>query len=100
MQDPWTWTTVWGPPEGVVVLGRGGQMGKMWDNCNNINNEIQLEINSKKKKEVCLNLDFFLNHYRVDTRHQGHKHIITSQSFHPFLFITIIIVIIWCACIW
>ena len=35
MNDPKTWTTGWGLPEGVgAVLDRGGQRGKNWDNCN------------------------------------------------------------------
>ena len=41
MHDPWTWTTVWGLPEGVGGwLCGGGQSGKTWDNCNSINNKI------------------------------------------------------------
>ena len=33
-------TMVWGLPEGVGESGWMGQMGKNWDNCNNINNKI------------------------------------------------------------
>ena len=29
MHDPWTWTTVWGLPEGVGELGRGENGGKL-----------------------------------------------------------------------
>ena len=29
MKDPWTWTRVWGLPEGVGVLGGGGERGKI-----------------------------------------------------------------------
>ena len=37
MNDPWTWTTVWGLTVGVGAgLGGGGQRGKNWDNCNRI----------------------------------------------------------------
>ena len=33
MNDPWTWTMVWGLTVGVGSgLGRGGQRGKNWDN--------------------------------------------------------------------
>ena len=41
MQDPWTWTTVWGLPKGVGVV-----RGKNWDNCNSINNKIFLKNES------------------------------------------------------
>ena len=34
MNDPWTWTTVWGLTVGAGGgMGRGGQKGKKWDNC-------------------------------------------------------------------
>ena len=35
MNDPWTWTIVWGLPVGEGVA-RGGQRGKNWDICNRI----------------------------------------------------------------
>ena len=39
MNDPGTWTTVWGLSVGAGGgLGRGGQRGKNWDNCSRINN--------------------------------------------------------------
>ena len=38
MHDPWTWTTVWGLPEGVVGTCGGGQ-GENWNNYNSINNK-------------------------------------------------------------
>ena len=35
MNDPWTWTTVCGWTVGVGSgLGKGGQRGGNWDNCN------------------------------------------------------------------
>ena len=40
MNDPQTWTTVWGWTMGVEAVGgldRGGQRGKNWVNCNRIN---------------------------------------------------------------
>ena len=38
MNDPWTWTTVWGWPEGVGIgRHRGRQRVKIWDNYNRIN---------------------------------------------------------------
>ena len=37
MNDPWTWTTGCGlTVGGGSGLGRGGQRGKNWDNCNRI----------------------------------------------------------------
>ena len=37
MNDPWTWTTVWGLTTGAGGgLGGGGQRGKNWGNCNRI----------------------------------------------------------------
>ena len=37
MNDPWTWTTLWGLTVGVEGgLGRGGQRGQHWDNCNRV----------------------------------------------------------------
>ena len=40
MNDPWTWTRVWGlTMGGRSGVGRGGQRGKNWDNCNRINNK-------------------------------------------------------------
>ena len=37
MNDPQTWTTVWELTVGVGGgMGRGGQRGKSWDNCNKI----------------------------------------------------------------
>ena len=37
MNDPGTWTMVWGWTVGVGSgLVRGGQQGKNWDNCNRI----------------------------------------------------------------
>ena len=45
MNDLWTWTPVWGPTVGAGVgwggLGRGGQRGKNWDNCNKINDHLK-----------------------------------------------------------
>ena len=38
MNDPWTWTTVWGQTMGEEGgLGGGCQWGKNWDNCNRTN---------------------------------------------------------------
>ena len=34
---------VWGLPEGIGVLGRGGQRGKNRDNCNSITYKIQFK---------------------------------------------------------
>ena len=35
MNDPWTWTTMWGQTMGVEDrMGGRGQRGKNWDNCN------------------------------------------------------------------
>ena len=37
MNDPWTWTTVWGLTVGAGGgMGRGGQREKNWYNCNRI----------------------------------------------------------------
>ena len=39
MNDPWTWTMVWGLTVGGGgggEPGRGGQRGKNWNNCNRI----------------------------------------------------------------
>ena len=41
MKDPWTWTSV----TGLIMevrggLGEEGWTGKMWGNCNSINNKI------------------------------------------------------------
>ena len=37
MNDPRTWTTVWGLTVAVGIgMGRGGQRGKTWDNYNRI----------------------------------------------------------------
>ena len=37
MNDPWTRTTEWGLTVGAEgELGRGGQKGKNWDNCNRV----------------------------------------------------------------
>ena len=43
MNDPQTWTTVWElTVEAGGGMGRGGQRGKNWDNCNRIaiNNDL------------------------------------------------------------
>ena len=38
MNDPWTWTMVWGLTVGAGDgLGGGGQRWINWDNCNRIN---------------------------------------------------------------
>ena len=51
MNDPWTWTTVWGwTVRAGGGLGRQGHRGENWDNCDRIN---------KQKKEV--STCFFLN---------------------------------------
>ena len=45
MNDPWTWTIVWGlTVEAWVELDRGGQRRENWENCNRIT------ITKKKKK--------------------------------------------------
>ena len=37
MNDPWTWTAVWGLPVGVGGgMGRGRQREENWNNCNRI----------------------------------------------------------------
>ena len=37
MNDPWTWTTVWGLTVGVRGrMGVGKQRGKNWDNWNRV----------------------------------------------------------------
>ena len=37
MNDPWTWTMVWGLTVGAGCgLSGEGQMGKNWKNCNRI----------------------------------------------------------------
>ena len=37
MNDPWTWTTVWGLATGTGDgMGGGRQRGKIWDNSNRI----------------------------------------------------------------
>ena len=37
MNDPWTWTTVWGLTVGAGDgLGGGGKRGKNWDHSNSI----------------------------------------------------------------
>ena len=39
MNDPWTWTTVWGWMVGALGgWDGGGQRGKNWGNCNRIKN--------------------------------------------------------------
>ena len=48
VNDPWTWTTVWGLTVGLEGgLGGGGQRGKNWNNCNRINK------NKKRCKSFC-----------------------------------------------
>ena len=42
MYDLWTWTTVWGLPEGGGV-GWRGQRGKNWDGCNSLINKIKFK---------------------------------------------------------
>ena len=53
MNDPWTWTTVWG-----LNVGAGGQMGEggqSWDNRNKITIIITIKI---IKLMNCLFLEF------------------------------------------
>ena len=48
MNNPQTWTTVWELTVGGG-MGRGGQRGKNWDNCNSINNKM---LNEKYYKII------------------------------------------------
>ena len=53
MNDPQTWTKVWGLTVGVGSgLGGGGQKGKNWDNCNSIDNKIFKLTNKIKFKTM------------------------------------------------
>ena len=55
MQDPWTWTALWGLPEGVGVLGGGEQRGKIGGNCNNINLIVlKMYLNVLKNKQYII----------------------------------------------
>ena len=53
VSDAFTLTMVWGLPERVWVLGRVGQSGENWDNCNSIINQIKF---NKNKNKITANL--------------------------------------------
>ena len=65
MNDPWTWTVVWGWTVGVGIgLGRGGQRGENWDNGNriaikNLKNRIIKKV-KKKKSSTTSNINCIL----------------------------------------
>ena len=53
INGPWTWTTMWGLTVGTGSgLGRGGQRGKNWDNCNRITIKKICVQNSVQKKFI------------------------------------------------
>ena len=70
MNDPQTWTTVWELTVGAGGgMGRGGQRGKNWDNCNRITiKKVSIMINCLK------NIFKFLNFiYLFLERKEGRK---------------------------
>ena len=61
MSDTWTWTTV-GSDFAGDGMGRGGQRGKIWDNCNRITIKSDLK---KGRKTLFFILFFNYNLYSI-----------------------------------
>ena len=52
MNDPWTWTTVWGLTEGAGVWdGQRRAKGENWGNCNRIKKKRKPKQLTKRKKK-------------------------------------------------